>query len=195
MGRIILLLVGLISGGHTALSQCVVSKDVYGQIVTTCEVYESSSSTAPSHKQETYLGSPFLTYPAWQMGTVQLEPGGKEITCELAYDLVANEVLCHFEANSSLSRLTPYAFTIDGLTFVRQLNGLSGGLAKRYTTALYAGPTKLTKSISARLVPTLTTNGYDKSSVFYGHYQQKASYYIQKGDAQPELTDLDEASL
>lgn len=195
MGRFLGFLVLLIGGGHTVLSQCVVSKDVYGQIVTTCEVYESGSSTAPSHKQETYLGSPYLTYPAWQKGTVQIEPGGKEITCELAYDLVANEVLCHFEANSSLSRLTPYAFTIDGLTFVRQLNSLSGGMAKRYTTVLYAGPTKLTKSVAVRLVPALTTNGYDKSSVFHGHYQQKETYYIQKGDAQPELTSLDEASL
>ncbi|MBO0948430.1 energy transducer TonB [Fibrella forsythiae] len=195
MERITVLLIGLLIGGHTALAQCVVSKDVYGQIVTTCEVYESGLSTAPSHKQETYLGSPFLTYPAWQMGTVQIEPGGKEVACELAYDLVANEVQCHFEANSPLSRLTPYAFTIDGLTFVRQLSDLPGGLAKRYTTVLYAGPTKLTKSIISRLVPTLTTNGYDKSSVFQGHYQQKETYYIQKGDAQPELTSLDEASL
>ncbi|NID09627.1 TonB family protein [Fibrivirga algicola] len=195
MGRFIVLLVLLISGVHASLAQCVVSKDVYGQIVTTCEVYESGSSTAPSHKQETYLGSPFLTYPAWQMGRVQIEPGGKEITCELAYDLVANEVLCHFEANSSLTRLTPYAFTIGGLTFVRQLSSLSAGMAKRYTTVLYEGPTKLTKSIASRLIPTLTTNGYDKRSVFAGYYQQKETYYIQKGDAQPELTDLDEASL
>ncbi|MEZ0540507.1 energy transducer TonB [Fibrella arboris] len=189
------LLVLLLSFSLEANCQCVVSKDQYGQVVTTCEVYKSASNTEPSHKQEAYLGSPYLTYPAWQKGKVRIEAGGKEIACELAYDVVANEVLCRFDDKPAIVRLAPYSFTLDGLEYTRQLSKLPGLFSKRYTTVLYEGPTRLTKSISRRLVPTLTTNGYDKSSYFYGYYQSQETYYLQQGEALPEVTQLDQASL
>ena len=172
-------------------AQCVSSKNSYGQVVTTCDIYDAASS----HITVTYLGTPYLTFPTFLNGTIQLDRGGQTIACELAYDLVTNTVMCRFDGSKSVNNVAPYAFTIHGITFVRQLNSVLGVDYPVYLTALNTGQTTLAKRLTSRLVPGLTENKYVKSSPFQGTYTPTASYYIRKGDAQPQLTNLSRKSL
>lgn len=175
-------------------SQCVTSKDADGQIITTYDVY-AGSATAPSHKQVVYLGTPYLTFPTWLKGTIQIDQGGQVMTCMLAYDLVTNTVQCRFDGSLTVDNVTPYAFTIHGMTFVRQLNSILNVDYKFYTTVLNTGQTTLAKSISSQLVVGSIDNKYVRNDYFQGSYQPSVKYYIRKGDAKPELTDLSRKSV
>lgn len=179
----------------SAWSQCVVTKDAHGQIITTCEEYRFGETTAPAHKQVVYLGTRFLTFPNWLKGTIQLDQGGQAMACMLAYDLVDNTVQCKFDSSLAVSNVTPYAFTIFGMTFTRQLNSVLGINYQLYTTRLNTGQTTLTKSISSRLAIGSIDNKYVKNSPFQGAYQPSIKYYIRKGDAKPQLTDLSKKSV
>lgn len=175
-------------------SQCVTTKDAGGQVVTTCDVY-AVSTNEPSHKQVIYVGTPYLTFPNWLKGTIQLDQGGQAIACMLAYDLVTNTVQCKFDSSLSVNNVTPYAFTIQGMTFIRQLNSVLGVDYQIYTTALNTGRTTLSKRISSKLVIGSIDNNYVKSNPFQGSYQPTISYYIRKGDAEPTVTDLSKKSV
>ena len=181
----------------TSWSQCIISKDADGQLVTTCDVYRSSDPTiiAPGHKKVVYLGTPYLTFPTWVKGTIQLDQGGQVMACMLAYDLVTNTLQCQFEGSPTVNDVTPYTFTIQGMTFIRQLNSVLGVDYQLYTTLLNTGQTTLAKRISSQLVMRSIANGYQKNSPFQGAYQPKITYYIRKGQAQPQPTDLSRKSI
>lgn len=176
-------------------SQCVTTKDANGQIITTCEVYRFAETTAPAHKQVVYAGTPYLTFPTWLKGTIQLDQGGQVISCMLAYDLVTNTIQCKFDSSLTVNNITPYAFTIHGMTFTRQLNSVLGIDYQLYTNQLNTGQTTLAKSITSQLVVGSIDNKYVKNSPFQGSYQPSITYYIRKGDAKPELTDLSRKSI
>lgn len=149
---------------------------------------------AASHKQETYLGSPYFAYPMWQTGQIRLDKSGREIVCQLTYDLTTNEVLCRFDGDV-IRAITPEWFRINGAEFTRQTSNRAGADRQLYTTVLYDGPTKLLQSLSNRLVYKPLGNGYDKDQSFHGTYQTTTRYYIQKGNARPELITLSSRSL
>ncbi|WP_080236879.1 hypothetical protein [Spirosoma rigui] len=195
MTRFTSILAFLYLSGVAAWSQCVTEKDVNGQVVTNCDVYRLGENYAPSYKRTIYQGTPYLTFPTWLKGTVQLDKGGKELPCLLAYDLVSNTVQCQFDNNPTVSSVTPVAFTVNGLTFTRQMSSVLGVDYQFYTTRLNTGQTTLLKRVSSRLVLGAVANGYDKSVPFQGAYQPKVTYYIRKGDAEPEPTDLSRKSL
>jgi hypothetical protein len=199
MTRFISILVLICFSGVVAWSQCITEKDVNGQIVTTCDVYRTEGgygqSNGPSHKKVVYLGTPYLTFPTWLKGTIQLDQGGQALACYLAYDVVANRVQCKFDSSLTISNVTPYSFTIHGMTFTRQVNSALGVDYQLYTTRLNTGQTLLSKRISSQLVTGSVDNGYTKSSPFQGSYQPRVTYYIRKGDAEPESTDLSRKSL
>ena len=176
-------------------SQCVTTKDANGQIITTCDVYESASATSSSHKQVVYLGPPYLTFPTWLKGTIQLDQGGPVMACKLAYNLVTNTIQCQFDSSLTVSNVTPYAFTIHGMTFTRQMNSVLGVDYQLYTNQLNTGQTTLAKRISSQLIIGSIDNKYVKSSPFQGSYQPAITYYIRKGDAKPALTDLSRKSI
>lgn len=178
-------------------AQCTVFKDKDGLVITTCEVYAGGGRMASTaHQQLTYLGSPYLTFPVWQEGRIRLDESGKEITCELAYDLVTNQVTCRFNGEQTVNNVTPASFIINGVEFIRQANKLLGIDYRMYTTVLYNGQTKLLKSLSKSLVPIQSSNnGYTKDEKFNGVYQTAVKYYIRKGDAKPELINLSKKSL
>ena len=179
-------------------AQCVVSKDNHGQVVTTCEVYSEGfgRSMVAAHKQISYLGSEYLTFPVWQQGKIRLDESGKEVPCLLAYSLVDNKVMCRFDNEmTAATSLSPYSFTIDGLEFVRQVNKTLGLDYKFYAIALYNGQTKLLKSFSSALTYKPVQNSYEKNSSFEGSYQRQEKFYIRKGDAPPQLTNLTKSSL
>lgn len=195
MNRFNLLLAILCVAGLSTRAQCVVAKDSYGQITTTCQLYFPQTGTERLHKQVTYLGSEFFTFPEWQEGKIQLDESGKEISCQLTYNLVTNTVLCQLAKDVAPRNITPYAFTISGTTFSRQQNSTLGLKHDTYLTTLHNGQTKLLKSLTRRLVLKSMRNGYEQGSVFDGYYETQERYYIQKGDAQLQLTSLSKSSL
>ena len=191
MVRISLFLLIFLEPFLNGFGQCVVSMNKAGQVITTCEVY-----SIKSHIQQVYDGSPFLTYPVWQAGKIQLDSKGQELTCELAYNLVANEVQVRLVGDSTDRVVTPELFTINGTEFVRQQNKLLGIDYRLYTTVLYNGQTKLLVSLTKRIDGYQNdSNGYTKESSMTGVYKTLSNYYIRKGDAKPELITLTKTSV
>lgn len=194
-------------------AQCVIYKHEDGRVLTTCDFYSQGQrlSTTPSHTQKTYLGSPFLTFPVWQPGTVLLDRQGKLTTCELAYNLVTNEVLCRFAGDSAINVITPEVFTINGTEFVRQQNKLVGLNSRLYMTALCDGQTQLLASLTKppgdyvssanyQVNDTYETNATIRNNtradlVISGTFATVINYYIRKGAAKPEHISLTKSSV
>lgn len=179
----------------SARGQCIVAKDSYGQVTTTCQLYFPQTGTERLHKQVVYLGNEFFSFPEWQQGKIQLDESGQEILCQLAYNLVTNKVMCQLAKDIAPREVTPYAFTINGTTFNRQPNTTLGIKHDSYFTTLHNGRTKLLKSLTRRFIPKLIRNSYEQGSVFEGYYETQERYYIRKGDAQPQLTNLSKNSF
>ncbi len=150
---------------------------------------------ASTHKQASYLGSQYLTYPTWQNGIIRTGTPGKDLYCELAYDLVNNNVLCRFNGDPKVSYLTPPSFIINGLEFIRQSDTQLGIDYQLYATLLHKGQTKLLKSMSNRLIMYGTSNGYEKDEEFAGVYQTTIKYYIRKGNDRPQQIDFTKKSV
>ena len=195
MNRSNILLGILCVAGLGARGQYTIDKDNYGQITTTHQLYFPQTGSEQLHNQVTYLGSEFFTFPAWQEGKIQLDESGKEISCQLAYSLVTNTVMCQLAKDAAPTVVVPYAFTIDGVTFVRQKNTTLGIKHDSYCTVLYDCQTKLLKTLTRRLIPKIIRNGYEQGSVFEGYYETQERYFIRKGDTQPQPTNLSKSSL
>lgn len=178
--------------------QLTVFKDKTGQILTTFDVYGQGTISATAYKQGTYLGSPFLTFPVWQRGSFWLDQSGKEMVGELAYNLVSNEVLCRLDGDSAVKIITPYQFTMDGTTFIRQRNKLLGIDYRLYATVIFDTKTQLLVSLAKRIDPYMPlANGYNisKEMSLIGEYKLLRNYYIRKGDAKPEFINLTRSSV
>jgi hypothetical protein len=186
------------SGQTAAVGPYTIYKDDNGQILTTFDVYYTgtNSSAVAAHNEITYLGSPFLTFPIWQKGTIRLDKGGEEIACELAYNLVTTEVFCRFGIDQTEKVIAPEFFTINNVQYVRQQSKLAGVDYKLYTSILYDGRTKLLESPSSQLKPTTYINTkYSRDPSVKGIYEPLTNYFIRKGYAQPEIVKLTKTSL
>lgn len=187
---------------HVSLPKSFAQFKVYqnenGQVLTTVDRYGPGTIGTTAYNKYTYLGSPFLTFPVWQKGKIWLDTHGKAITCELAYNLLNNEVLCRFPGDSTAKLVTPEVFTVNGNEFVRQQNKLLGIDYRLYATVLYDGPTKLLLSLTKRIDSYLTiNNGYTfvKENSIAGEYKTLSNYYIRKGEAKPEFIVLTKNSI
>jgi hypothetical protein len=177
-----------------ASGQCVVTKNDKGKIITTCQVYvrENGGLLAGNHIQVVYLGSEYFTFPVTQQGYIQL--GGKEIACRLTYSVASNEVWYQLNHSTTVERIRPEAFTLDGHRFIRQsANG--PGKSESYFMVLSDGKTKLLKSIKSELRVGKGDNGYVKADEFQGYYHIQESYYLKKGNAYPESISLTAKSV
>jgi hypothetical protein len=196
--RIILLVLVLWISIPKTYGQLTVYQDEKGQVLTTYHEYELNTKVA-SHNRVTYLGSPFITFPVWQAGKIWLDNKGQALNCELAYNVVNNEVLCRFAGDSTIKTATPDVFTINGTEFVRKQNNVLGADYRTYFTIIHNGPTKLLTSMSSQLMAMNSTevvkNSYNRDLNIQGVYRTKTRYYIQKGDAQPELISLSKSSV
>ncbi|QMW05034.1 hypothetical protein [Spirosoma foliorum] len=181
--------------------QIVVYKDDKGQILTKSDSYASGRQTATTatYTQVTFLESPFYTFPVWQEGKVQLDKSGKELDCELAYNLVTSEVLCKFAGDSAVKVITPELFTINNTKFVRLQNSIAGLDYRTYFSIVHNGPTKLWTSLTSQLEPRNSAEEvktrYYKDLNIQGIYRVKTKYYIQKGDREPKLINLSKKLL
>ncbi|GAB3703255.1 hypothetical protein GCM10027592_33020 [Spirosoma flavus] len=189
MRRIILAVCILTAAFTETFGQYTVYKDDQGHILTRFDEY-SSPTSGSGHNEIIYQGSPFLTYPVWKAGKIRLDEKGQDLIGELAYNLVSNEVLCRFSDDPSAKIATPAAFTIDDVSFVRHPN------KSAFLTIIHHGPTKLLASYSKQLKPAYgNSSGYGKALDVKGYYKDYTKYYIQKGDATPELISLSKNSL
>lgn len=181
--------------------QLTIYQDETGQILTKIDSYASdvknaSGLVSPHHTQVIYAGSPFLNFPIWQPATMRLDEHGQDMTCELAYNVVTNEVLCRFAGDPVVSIITPAIFTIGNETYVRQINKLVGLNHYSYFKTLHSGPTTLLASLSKRLKANYSgDSGYDKELAYAGSYQTTTNYYVRKGNALPEPLGLSKKSL
>ncbi|GAB4017227.1 hypothetical protein GCM10028808_48150 [Spirosoma migulaei] len=183
-----------------AHGQITVYQDEKGQIFTTSDAYAARQTTATaSYNKVTFLGSPFFTFPVWQEGKVQLDQSGKELDCQLAYNLVTSDVLCRFAGDSAVKVITPERFTINNTTFVRLQNSIAGLAYRTYFSIVHTGPTKLWMSLNNQIEPR---NGAEEIKTRYykdlniqGIYRTKTKYYIQKGEGEPRLVNLSKKLL
>lgn len=178
-----------------ALGQCTVTKDVHGQVLTTCQSSNFTSETTPRYKQVSILGSEYVSFPVWQEGRIRLDPSGQAVACVLAYNVVSQEVLCRFEGDLTEKTVTPHSFVINGIEYIRQVKSVMGIKYPLYTTELTGGQTKLLKSVKGRYVKMSISNGYDKDNPFVGYYQVDQRYFLQKGDAVPQPITLTKSAL
>ncbi|KAB7732813.1 hypothetical protein F5984_02360 [Rudanella paleaurantiibacter] len=201
MNRILLALI--IFQGRQAFAQqlCEVTQDETGRIISTCTIYNQSQVSGavpfPSHAQRKYLGTRYLTYPTWGKGKIQIDPGSPEIPCELAFDMVSSDLLCKLNGELTANHIAPYMFEVDGMRYYRQNTLLAGQKAAHiYTNLLHTGPTQLLLSMQkVLLVESVPTNGYTKVNEFAGTFALKKNYFVQKGDARPELIALTKSAL
>lgn len=193
MIRLIFILVTVCLFLPKIYGQITVYQDKKGQILTTLDSYASGNrSLTPTHNRVTYMGSPFLTFPVWQAGTIQLDTKGQEIAGELAYNLATNEVMCRLMGDSTVRLITPEVFTINGKEFLREHHKLPGLTYQSYFTRLHGGQTKLLTRLSSR-VEEMYNNAYNRD--IQGIYRTQNQYYIQKGNAQPEFISLTKNSV
>ncbi|UFH57606.1 hypothetical protein [Spirosoma sp. KNUC1025] len=185
----------LASRAGIALGQCTVTKDAYGQVITSCQAINYVSESSSLNKQFTFLGSEFSSFPLWQEGRIRLDNSGQELTCLLAYNLFSQEVLCQLGGDLPIRSVTPDWFMVNGVEYTRQMTNVLGLKYKLYTTALNSGQNKVLKSAKARLIKTPIRNGYDKDHPFAGYYQVDQQYYIQKGSAIPQPITLTRHSV
>ncbi|GAB3938573.1 hypothetical protein [Larkinella terrae] len=195
MKSFFLLITCLFGSAVPTMGQCTVSKDAYGQVITTCQVANFPAENAPLNKQLIFLGSEFASFPVWQRGRIRLDQSGQDQACLIAYNLVSNEVRCRFEGDPTEKTVSPYSFVINGVEYVRQLKKVLGVNYTLYTTVLNSGETKLLKSLKGRFVKMPVRNGYDKDNPFAGYFQVDQQYFIQKGDSAPQPISLTKNAL
>ncbi|GAB4027794.1 hypothetical protein [Spirosoma koreense] len=181
--------------------QCVVSLDEQKRLVTTCDNRPSSGGfllNRPDRSQalsrSVYLGSEYLTFPIWQPGTLEIYQTKKSISCQIAYNVVTNELRCRFDGDNREYAIAADAFTVDGKRFISQISNQLGKPQRVYYMVLYAGRTKLLKQVKSKLV-LHETDAYDSMEGFDGIYKQQKLYYIQKENEAPKRVDLTRKSV
>ncbi|GAB3749267.1 hypothetical protein [Spirosoma pomorum] len=155
----------------------------------------ANSEPVSSHNVARYLGSEFFSYPIWQEGTIQLDRSGQEIQCKLAYNVLNQSVLCQLDNDATVTEVKPFTFTLNGIKFGQQLAKKTSIGSQPYTTILHDGSIRLLKSVTHKLVTKYIANSYEKNQPFIGYYKVDERFYIQKGDAYPEQTNLSRQSL
>ncbi|WP_338876246.1 hypothetical protein WBJ53_11395 [Spirosoma sp. SC4-14] len=199
MIRFFLVLITLACSLANGFGQYKVYKDEKGQLLTSVDTYGATTIKSTAYNQVVYIGSPFLNYPIWQEGTIQLDRSGKPIACRIAYNMATNEVFCQLGEDSTTKIITPEVFTIDGTEYVRQRNNLLGIDYRLYAKVLHNGPTQLLQSTTKQLEPMNSTdalgNRHNRELNLQGVYRTLTNHYIRKGDARPELISLTKKSL
>lgn len=184
--RLLIILLSLLP--VVSYGQCVVSQDEQKRVVTICQTYTDPSGLLINRtdrkqglSQTVYLGSEYLTYPIWQIGSFKVAGSQNFIPCGIAYNLLTNQVLCQFPGDSVPHLISPEAFTINDMHFVSQLNKK----AKRsYYRVLYEGKTRLLAQYNCML-RLVSNEPYTLEQSFDGTYLRKKSFYIQRQDNAP----------
>lgn len=172
---------------------CEVSKDSRGRVVTVCSIYyaqimpQTSGLGGPSHRELSYLGSEYFGFPVWQEGSINI--GSRQIRCNLAYNVMTDELLVRLDNSTTIQKVYPDAFTLSGSRFVADV---ARGKGSRFYMVLNEGPTRLLKTFKCQLKDSHQNNGYNnsKEEEFDGYFDTQVQYFIKRGDMVPEPVTL-----
>ncbi|GEM_PF-3247550 len=122
------------------------------------------------------FGTPYLTFPTWQPGSVQLTDDSPMMPCSIAYDVLSNRVLCRFNQDTTTYVLKPVAFTIEGRPFAR----LSDKGYPFYYQVLHKGDAQLFEGYK-RKAKMVRPQSYDTSdALLVGYLLGMERYYYLK---------------
>jgi hypothetical protein len=192
VGQSMVLLTGLLCLFSIAgFGQCTVTTDQAGRLVTICTDYASRSGFLmnrpdQSQAQETtvYAGSPYLSFPVYEAGIIEFTATRQRISCQLALNLVTNQVLCRFNNDSVEYAILPDSFTVGNRRFV----GKASPKGERvYYMVLYAGKSRLLTQTRATLQVT-KREPYALDEQFDGTYIRQERYFIERGNTMREIT-------
>jgi hypothetical protein len=166
-----------------SFGQCTVTRDQTGHLTTTCTGYANRSGflmNRPDQSQAqtttVYGGSPYLSFPIYEAGVLDFAATNQKIPCQLAFNLVTNQVLCRFNNDSLEHAILPDAFTVGTRRFVSKTS-LKGD--RLYYQVLYAGKTKLLAQTRVTLQLT-KREPYTLEDQFDGTYIRKERYFIER---------------
>jgi hypothetical protein len=162
-----------------------------GQLVTTFDIYRSDGSAL----QKVYLGSPYLSFPVWQPGTINVDGKGEDVPCQIAYNLFTDEIRCRFPDSGKEIPVAPVAFTVNGVAFVSTPIDYLGNMARRYYAVFNAGPTRFLVNYRRQFADSFTRSEHREARSFDGVYVSVERYFIQKDNATPLEIKLTTESL
>ncbi|MCF0049089.1 hypothetical protein LXM25_03400 [Dyadobacter sp. LJ53] len=132
---------------HDSYSQCLVSKDRLGSVITICKWYLPSNGlliNRPDKGQAqttvVYTGSPYLSYPVYEDGLLEYRSNNQKVPCKIAFNLATNQIFCRLGNDSTELAIFPDIFTVGTKQFLSKSDG-SG--KKVYYMVLYAGRSKV----------------------------------------------------
>ncbi|WP_128548242.1 hypothetical protein [Larkinella soli] len=175
----------LLAPATSVLSQCTVTKDDRGRVVTICRnrtepdglLLNRVDRNTGIGRPVVYLGSEYLTYPVWQEGTLELGPTGRTLSCRMAFNVVTNQLSCLFPDSPQQQTAFPETFSLGGARFIRAGAG-SGKRGKGvYYHLLYDGPTRLLKYIRCSLRVGRTA-GFSEQDAFDGFFERQNVYFV-----------------
>ncbi|MFC5409500.1 hypothetical protein ACFPMF_09290 [Larkinella bovis] len=179
-------------------SQCVVSRDDQGRLITVCQERAQAGSFLQNRPDfnsgisspVAYLGSPYFSYPVWQNGTLELDYTNQRISCQLAYDLTTNRLLSRFENSPLEHPVLPAAFTLNGTRFV----SLKARRNRVYYQVLYDGRLQLLKHTRCRLHSTPPAHR-QRDDRFDGYFACQSHYYVKRNHQKPQPVSLNRPSI
>lgn len=158
-----------------------------GKIVTTFDIYGGSTAL-----ERVFLGSPYMSFPIWQPGTVNVDGKGEDVPCQIAYNLFTDEILCRFSDSDKETSVLPVAFSINGVPFVSMSIKFLGTTTRTYFAVFNTGTSKFLVNYRRQH----ETNWKSKDARdFDGEYVTVERYYIRKGSADPVEIKLTTKSL
>ncbi|WP_247237736.1 hypothetical protein [Telluribacter sp. SYSU D00476] len=177
-----------VSGPFIAKNYKVFENDK-GKLVTTFDIYRRNDGSV---LERVFLGSPYMSFPIWQSGTVNIDGKGEDVPCQIAYNLFTDEILCRFPDSDKETPVIPIAFSINGVPFVSLPIKFLGTTTRTYFAVFNTGTTKFLVNYRRQH----ETNWKSKDARdFDGEYVTVERYYIRKGSADPVEIKLTTESL
>ncbi|MCF2505319.1 hypothetical protein L0663_18145 [Dyadobacter sp. CY107] len=183
---------------HYSYSQCLVSKDRSGSVITICKWYLPSNGLLinrpdKSQSQTTvvYTGSPYLSYPIYEDGLLEYQSNNEKVPCKIAFNLATNQVFCRLENDSSELAIFPDIFTVGTKRFINK-SDLSGKRA--YYMVLYAGRSKVLLQTKI-ILKTTERRPYETGDLNDGSYIKQERYFIELDDGSLRAVRLSKKSI
>lgn len=162
-----------------------------GRLVTTFDIYRSDGSVLA----QSYLGSPYMSFPIWQPGTVNVDGKGEDIPCQIAYNLFSDDILCRFPDSDKEISVLPIAFSVNGVPFVSKPSKYLGKRARTYFAVFNTGATKFLVNYRRQHAAYWNRTQTSEARAYDGEYISVERYYIQKGNTDPVEIELTSKSL
>ncbi|GAB3258508.1 hypothetical protein GCM10027347_21840 [Larkinella harenae] len=138
-----------------------------------------------------YLGSPFLSFPVYEDGALELTATNQKIPGKIAFNLVTSQVFCQFTGDSLVHEVHPDAFVVGGRRFVRTGNNKG---EQGYYQVLYAGKSRVLAQLKNTLRLT-KREPYSLDVSYEGSYSRQERYFIELDGKAPRLITLSKKSV